>query len=196
MESVLLNAWYYKQMAIWSRLLKKTEMAIEYWHRVKSLKPKDPAPYASIAFLEAERGNSTAAIDALKAAIDIDASQAGQWYNLGYLQQQGEHHTDALKSFEKAVQLNEKMDLAWYGQGISLIKLGRIDEAVKAFKKNIVLQPMSPYGFYQLAHAYHRLGDEERTRRTIKQLSGFEPKVALQLQRETGIDAGVKPPFA
>jgi hypothetical protein len=56
MESMVLNAWFYKQMAIWSRLLNRTDMALEYWRKVSALRPQDAAPIASIAFLEAQRG--------------------------------------------------------------------------------------------------------------------------------------------
>jgi tetratricopeptide (TPR) repeat protein len=182
-------------MAIWSRLLKRTDMAIEYWNRVAALRPKDASVPASIAFLEAERGQPARAIEQLQLALTLQPEDASQWYNLAYLQQQQEQHEEALKSFDAALKLNEKMDLAWYGRGISLVKLGRVDEAIVSFKKNTVLQPLSPFGFYQLAHAYLRQGDLARVKRTIVQVSAFEPKVALQLQKETGIDAGIKPPF-
>ncbi|MCZ7558817.1 MAG: tetratricopeptide repeat protein [Burkholderiaceae bacterium] len=82
-----------------------------------------------------------------------------------------------------------------YGKGLSLVKLDRVEDAVAALKKVIELQPMSPYGYYQLAHVYHRLGDTERIVATIRRLSKFEPKVALQLERETGVDAGIEDPF-
>jgi len=58
-------------------------------------------------------------------------------------------------------------------------------------KANTRLQPLSPYGFYQLAHALNRLERRDEARKVIVQLSGFEPQVARQLQRETGIDAGL-----
>jgi hypothetical protein len=51
---------------------------------------------------------------------------------------------------------------------------------------------MSPFGFYQLAHVYHRLQQPERVARTIKRLSGFEPQVARQLERETGVVVDVQ----
>lgn len=195
MESVMLNGWFYKQMAIWARLLKRTDMAIEYWTRVAKLRPQDASAHASIAFLEAERGQPDRAIAQLQRALELKPDDPAQWYNLAYLQQQQDQHEQALKGFDEALARHEKMDLAWYGRGISLIKLGRTDDAIIAFKKNTVLQPLSPFGFYQLAHAYVRLGDLARAKRTIVQVSSFEPKVALQLQRETGIDAGIKPPF-
>ena len=32
------NAWYYRQLAIWSSFLKRDEMALEYWERVRTLR--------------------------------------------------------------------------------------------------------------------------------------------------------------
>ena len=51
---------------------------------------------------------------------------------------------------------------------------------------------MSPYGYYQLAHVYHRLGRSAEVGRTIKRLAEFEPDVAKQLERETGVSVGVQ----
>jgi hypothetical protein len=47
-----------------------------------------------------------------------------------------------------------KLDRAWYGLGLVLIRLGRHDEAVKALERTTKLQPMSPYGWYQLARVH------------------------------------------
>jgi hypothetical protein len=48
---------------------------------------------------------------------------------------------------------------------------------------------MSPYGFYQFAHVYHRLERTDQVARLVLRLSGFEPQVARQLERETGVIA-------
>jgi predicted Zn-dependent protease len=87
--------------------------------------------------------------------------------------------------------LNPKLDQALYGQALSLIKLDRVEEAIEPLKANMRLQPLSPYGFYQLAHVFNRLGRRDEAKKVIVQLSGFEPQVARQVQRETGIDAGL-----
>ena len=96
-----------------------------------------------------------------------------------------------LAAFERALALNPKLDQALYGQALSLIKLDRVEEALEPLKANMRLQPLSPYGFYQLAHALNRLGRRDEAKKVIVQLSGFEPQVARQVQRETGIDAGL-----
>jgi hypothetical protein len=51
------------------------------------------------------------------------------------------------------------------------------------------LQPMSPYGWYQLARVHVDRHETDEATKIIRHLRGFEPKVAAQLERETGISA-------
>ena len=90
---------------------------------------------------------------------------------------------------KKALVLCPKLDLAWYGLSLVHIRQKRYDEAVASLKQNTQLQPMSPYGWYHLArvHMDHQQPDEAR--RVIAHLRAFEPKVADQLVRETGLIA-------
>jgi tetratricopeptide (TPR) repeat protein len=193
--STAFNAWYFRKMAVWSTLLKRDAMALEYWERVRALRPGDSDVVATIAHLKAAAGGRREAIALIHQALDIDPKRAAYWFNLGFLQQEEGDHQQALDSFERALKLDEKLDRAWYGKALSLIKLGRIEEAIEPLQRNTELQPMSPYGWYQLAHVYHRLGDSAKVARVIRKLSGFEPKVAKQLERETGVNVGVEVPF-
>ena len=190
-----LAAWYYKQMAVWSAVLKRDEMSLEYWQRLRAERPRDPTVVATIAHMRASDGHRDEAIALMHQALDLDPGRAEHWFNLGFLQQEREEHKEAVRSFERAIGLDAKLDRAHYGIGLSLVKLGRHEDAVAPFKKNTELQPLSPYGWYQLAHVYHRLGDSKRVARVIRQLAGFEPKVARQLERETGVVVGVEVPF-
>jgi predicted Zn-dependent protease len=74
--------------------------------------------------------------------------------------------------------------------GLVLIRLQRYDEAVVALKRNTELQPMSPYGWYQLARVHVDRREPQEAVKIIRHLKGFEPKVAAQLERETGLLAG------
>lgn len=186
-----LKAWYWRQMATWSTFFRQADMAIEYWERIRALLPGDAAVLATLAGLHAGRGRRQLAIDMLRQSIEIDAAKAYTHFNLGYLLQEEGRHEEALACFDKSIELNDRLDQAFYGKGLSLIKLDRLDEALEPLRTNTRLQPLSPYGFYQLAHALHRLGRSDDAKRIIVQLSGFEPQVARQLQRETGLDAGV-----
>ena len=188
----LVNAWFYRQMAIWSTIFKRDDMALEYWGRVRALRPRDARPVAAIAHLHAAQGRRGAAIQCMAQALAIEPGQADGWFNLGFLQQEEGEHAAAITSFERALAINEKLDRAFYGKALSLIKLEQVEAAIAPLQKNTELQPMSPYGWYQLAHVYHRLGDAERVAKTIRRLAQFEPAVARQLEGETGVSVGVR----
>ena len=46
---------------------------------------------------------------------------------------------------------------------------------------------MSPYAWYQMARVHVDLKQPEEALAVIQHLKGFEPKVAAQLERETGL---------
>jgi Flp pilus assembly protein TadD len=94
---------------------------------------------------------------------------------------------DALAAFREATRLSPALDRAWYGLGLVLIRLRRFDEAVDALRKNTELQPMSPYGWSQLARVHVDRQEPDEAAKIIRHLKGFEPKVAAQLERETGL---------
>ncbi len=86
------------------------------------------------------------------------------------------------------------MDRAWYGLALVLIQAHRFDEAIAALKKNTELQPMSPFGWYQLARVHVDRHEPDEAVKIIRHLKGFEPKVAAQLERETGLLASPATP--
>ncbi len=182
-----LNVSFHRQMAIWSAVFGWQRRAIEHWRVVARLRPADPRVPASIAHLLVAIGDREQAAQQLEHALTLDARAAATWFNLGYVQQELDRHEQAVASFSQAITLDEKLDRALYGKALSLIKLGRVDEAIPLLKRNTELQPMSPFGWYQLAHAYCRTGQPERAARVIQRLSTFEPQVARQLERETGL---------
>ena len=74
-------------------------------------------------------------------------------------------------------------------QSLVHIRQKRFNEAVATLEKNTQLQPMSPYGWYHLARVHVDRKELEEARKVIAHLRGFEPKVADQLVRETGLAA-------
>ncbi|MBI4968253.1 MAG: tetratricopeptide repeat protein [Rhodospirillales bacterium] len=190
-----LDAWFYSQIAIWATLFRRLDVAIEYWQRVRRIKPNDVVVVATLSHLKARVGAKAEAVALMHQALDMNREQPAIWFNLGFVQQEMEAHEDALKSFRQALDRDSRLDRAWYGLALSLMKLGRTEEAVDALKKNTELQPMSPYGWYQLAHAYHRLGNAAQAEKVIRNLAKFEPKVAMRLEHETGIKVGANVPF-
>lgn len=189
------NAWMCKQMAVWAAVLGRREMSELWWRRRLQARPNDAQALASIGHLRAESGDAAGAVSAFEAAVATGEAPASVWFNLGFMRQEAGDHPGAIDAFDRAIALDEKLDRAWYGKALSLIKLDRVADAIPLLQKNTELQPMSPFGWYQLAHAYHRLGQTERVEKTIRKLAGFEPKVAKQLERETGVHVGIDVPF-
>jgi Tfp pilus assembly protein PilF len=110
------------------------------------------------------------------------------------LLEENERWQEACHAFEQATRWRPELDRAWYGLGLVLIRLQRHDEAVVALKRNTELQPMSPYGWYQLARVHLERHNPAEAARIITHLKGFEPKVAAQLERETGLMASAPVP--
>ena len=185
------SVWFWRQIATWASIFKRDEVAIEYWARIHAARPNDSRTLATLAHLHAGRGRQQEAISLLERAVALDPSGAALWFNLGFLRQTESDHSGVLEAFERAIALDDKLDRAYYGKGLSLIKLGQLEEAIEPLRRNTRLQPMSPYGYYQLVHLYHRLGRTALAEETIRHLSGFEPQVARQLERETGIKTGL-----
>lgn len=181
------SVWYQKQIAIAALLFKKPEIAISCWARILEIRPGDTQALSALAHLHAEQGRKAKAMSILEQLVKQAAQLSFNWFNLGFLQQESDQHELALHSFDQAITRDEKSDRAFYGKALSLIKLGRVEEAVPVLIKNTELQPMSPYGWYQLAHAYHRLDEKDRVAKVIRRLAAFEPEVAWQLERETGL---------
>ena len=73
------------------------------------------------------------------------------------------------------------------GQGKNLQALADLQRLVELAPEQ---QPMSPNGWCQLARVHLERGEPEQARRVLRHLHSFEPKVAAQLERETGLRAG------
>ncbi|MFG6432206.1 tetratricopeptide repeat protein [Roseateles sp. LYH14W] len=143
---------------------------------------------ATRAHLRAQRGAGEAALVDLQELVRLAPTRsAGDWFNVAYLLDELGRPEQAEPAFRQALALDAKLDRAWYGLGLTLIRLRRLDDAVAALKRNTELQPMSPYGWYQLARVHWDRQQPDEARRIIAHLKGFEPKVAAQLERETGL---------
>ncbi len=150
--------------------------------------PGDAYALASRAHLSAQAGQRTAAVADLQALLQgHPQAGASHWFNLAFLLEALDRLDEAEAAFREAVAQDPKLDRAWYGLGLTLLRLGRHDDAVVALKKNTELQPMSPYGWVQLARVHMKRHDPQAAMKVIRHLKGFEPKVAEQLQRETGL---------
>lgn len=183
-----LHYWDLRLRAIGWLVIGRQQSARDVFSDMIAIWPEDAYALASRAHVLSQLGQGAAALaDAQALVVAHPRRSAGDWFNLAFLLEADGRCEDAENAFRQAVDLDPKLDRAWYGLGLVLIRLRRFDDAVKALKRNTQLQPMSPYGWYQLARVHMDRQEPDEALRIIRHLKSFEPKVAAQLERETGL---------
>jgi tetratricopeptide (TPR) repeat protein len=185
----MLKRWYWIELAKWCQGFKRSDTAIKYYHLALALRPDDPKILASIGFELAQAGRKREALAYFDRVVALKPDWAEAHFDRGFLLQALNDPEAAIAAFDRALAFNPDHDRALYGKALSLIGLKRGEEAVAPLEKNTRLQPMSPYGWYQLARVQFDRGKPDKAQAIIDHLAKFEPKVAAQLARETGLKA-------
>jgi tetratricopeptide (TPR) repeat protein len=152
--------------------------------------PKDVLALNSLGYAAMHDKNFVLALTYFDQVAELSAESSNAHFNQAFVCEELGRLEDAERGFRAAIAIEEKMDRAWYGLGLVLVRQGRLEEAVIALKRNTKLQPMSPFGWYQLARVHLDLKQADEALAVILYLKGFEPKVANQLERETGLKVG------
>lgn len=152
-----------------------------------SVAPHDRYALASRAHGLCQQGDRPAAITTLRQLTASHPQLAFAWFNLGYLLEESGQLSDAGAAFERATEVDPALDRAWYGLALVRIRQRRLDDAVVALQKNTQLQPLSPHGWYQLGRVHADREALDEVGKVIRHLQGFEPRIAAQLERETGV---------
>lgn len=188
-------AWGWSVVRVWLCLATgRTDVALRRVERLRDQEPGQPWALATNAHLLAQTGRRAEAILLLRQLTLVlepaaPARRAVAWFNLGYLLEAEGRGGEARVAFERATSDDPRLDRAWYGLGLVHLRAGRLDEAAGALEQCTRLQPMSPSAWYQLARLRAERGEADEARRLISHLRGFEPRVAAQLVRETGLEA-------
>lgn len=161
--------------------------ATEVFQGILRRAPQDVLALNSLAYAAMQRDDNELAHRYFEQALALNARVSNAHFNLAFVDELLARLDEAEKGFRAALAIEEKMDRAWYGLGLVLVRQGRLTEALEALKRNTQLQPMSPFGWYQMARVHIDLQQPEEAKAVIKHLKGFEPKVAAQLERETGL---------
>jgi tetratricopeptide (TPR) repeat protein len=188
-----IKRWFYNQIAAWCVLFRQRARALDFYATMLELDPGDSLALASIAYQSAQLGRKREALAMFDRLARLAPGDAEAHFNRGFLLQERNDHEGALAAFRQALAINPDHDRALYGTALSLIATRRLEEALAPLKRNTKLQPMSPYGWYQLARVQHDLGRPDETQKVLDHLAKFEPKVARQLERETGLKAKTAP---
>ncbi len=165
--------------------------AAEVFHEMLARSPDHVHAINSLGFDALTTGHPAQAFTYFEKSLALAPETSNVHFNYAFTCEILGHLEDAEREFRAAIAIEEKMDRAWYGLGLVLIRQKRFDEALVALKRNTVLQPMSPFAWYQMARVYMLLEQPEEARGVIRKLKGFEPKVAAQLERETGLQVSL-----
>ena len=184
-----IKRWFYDHAAAWCVLFRRRDRALEFYEKMLALDPRDALALASIAFQMAQQGRKREAQAMFDRVVQVKPDDTEAHFNRGFLMQERGDHEGAMAAFQRALAIDPNHDRALYGMALSLISSRRLEEALGPLRKNTKLQPMSPYGWYQLARVQHELGRSAETQKVLDHLARFEPKVARQLERETGMKA-------
>lgn len=149
--------------------------------------PDDVQVLNSLAYDALQNQQAAPAFGYYARVLALQPQTSNAHFNHAFIAEQLGQLEVAEQGFRAALQIEEKMDRAWYGLGLVLVRQGRLGEALEALQRNTKLQPMSPFGWYQLARVHVDLQQTDEARAVIRHLKGFEPKVAAQLERETGL---------
>ena len=181
--------WFYNHVAAWCVLFRRRDVALDYYQKMLRLDPADTVALASIGFNYAQQGRKREALAMFDRVIALRPEDAEAHFDRGFLLQELHDHDAAMAALRQALAINPDHDRALYGLALSLIATRRPEEAIAPLKRNTRLQPMSPYGWYQLARVQHQLGRSAEAQKVLDHLAKFDPKIARQLERETGLKA-------
>lgn len=181
------------RLAGWARVFGANAFAQRVLETLRNEFPNDAEVLAALAFLYAQQQRLREALGLFDRAAAVQPRKAEWHFNRGFLLQQLNDHPAAIEAFNAALAIASDHDRALYGLGLSLISLKRLDEAVPPLERNTKLQPMSPYGWYQLGRVQFDRGKVDKTAAIVRHLATFDPKIAAQLARETGLPPPPRP---
>lgn len=182
-----LKRWLYVELARWCKVFGQGDTGLKFYRLALAAEPDNALVMASIGFELTRQGRKREALAWFDRAVAAKPDYAEAHFDRGFLLQDLNDPEGAIAAFDQALRVNPEHDRALYGKALSLIGLRRLDEAVAPLEKNTKLQPFSPYGWYQLGRVQLDRGKPEKTQAIIEHLATFEPKIAAQLARETGL---------
>jgi tetratricopeptide (TPR) repeat protein len=184
----------FRSKCLWLKFKAKTLLvfglrakAHDTFQEILEINPSDVLALNSLGYEELNNRHLVQALSYFERALVQTPNNANAHFNVGFVCEELGRSQDAEVAFKAALQLDEKFDRAWYGLGLVLVRQRKLEESLEAFKRNTQLQSMSPFAWYQMARVYMELNQPDEALAVMRHLNGFEPKVAAQLERETGL---------
>jgi tetratricopeptide (TPR) repeat protein len=184
----------FRSKCLWLKFKAKTLLvfglrakAHDTFQEILDINPSVVLALNSLGYEKLNNRHLVQALSYFERALVQTPNIANAHFNVGFVCEELGRSQDAEVAFKAALQLDEKFDRAWYGLGLVLVRQRKLEESLEAFKRNTQLQSMSPFAWYQMARVHMELNQPDEALAVMRHLKGFEPKVAAQLERETGL---------
>jgi tetratricopeptide (TPR) repeat protein len=186
-----------RNKCLWLKFKAKTLLVVglrtqahDVFQEILAINPADPLALNSLGYQELSNQRFIQALGYFERALVQTPNNANAHFNVGFVCEELGRSQQAELAFNAALQIDEKLDRAWYGLGLALVRQQRFEDSLASFKRNTELQSMSPFAWYQMARVHMEMGQPQEALAVMRHLKGFEPKVAAQLERETGLKLG------
>ncbi len=180
--------FYNNYTASWMVFFKRFEPALARYQDSLKRYNKDERAKHCLANLYVQEGQTysdpSRALQLFDELMAEHPSNPNYPFNAAFVLQKLDEHSRACVLFEQALVADKHHDRAWYGLALSQMAQGDWVSAQTALEQNTRLQPMSPYGWYQLAIVHAQLGDAAKAHKTMRHLYTFEPKFARGLEHD------------
>lgn len=127
------------------------------------------------------RGETDAAVEALRAATKTDKTNAEAWYYLGLALVKQHKHADARKAFEAAIRLRPDYVAALNGLAFALIMRNDLVAANGALQKSLKVEPKNAETHYLLGVIFARSEVFNRALEEAEESAKLDPSYALPL---------------
>lgn len=137
------------------------------------VEPKNLQAHLSLARLQAEMGDLTAAEATLNKALELAPREAGLWYEIGLVQSRRQNYENSLGSLRKAVEIAPDNRMFQTTIGFTLARSGKVDEAI------VVLSDVvgEPRAYFDLARLMRHMGQDDRARQLAQAAQARDPKL-------------------
>jgi tetratricopeptide (TPR) repeat protein len=171
------SAMLYLQRGVVLAMKGAVEQSEQEFSRASKAAPTDPAPHVALAMVWMQRGQTSRAVEALRARARGMSSQPVILYALGIaLLRSGAAPddaagTEALEAFRTAARLRPEFAPAQAELGKLLLKRNDVRGAIAHLEKAVELEPDNSAPAYVLSQAYRRDGQTDRARDLLARVS-------------------------
>jgi protein O-GlcNAc transferase len=152
--------------------------------------PRNADALQYLGMLNAQKGQTDAAIAYLQQALASAPQHFAALCNLGMMLTNLQRYTPALEQFDRALQVQPDSAQIWYSRGNVLKNIGQFDDAIASYRRALEIKPDLVDAHYVLGNTLRRLGQHEQAMESYRRVLAINPdftKVHYDLGNASGI---------